>query len=147
MTNRGVSVTVNFALSLVVATMLLSTLMFATGTLLETQQDRTVRTELRVVGERLAASLMTADRLAEAGGSEVVIRTEAPPRVGGTGYEVEINATSSNSELVLKPEDKFSTVYVDFVNTTSVNSRSVDGGDFQVVLTDGGSLEVQSDVD
>lgn len=147
MTDRGVSVTVNFALSLVVATMLLSTLMFASGTLLETQQDRTVRTELRVVGERLAASLMTADRLVEAGGSEVVIRTEAPPRVGGTGYEVEINATSSNSELVLKPEGKFSTVYVDFVNSTTVNSKSVDGGDFQVALTDGGSLEVQSDVD
>lgn len=147
MTDRGVSVTVNFALSLMVATLLLSTLMFATGSILETQQDRTIRTELRVVGERLAASLMTADRLAEAGGSDVVVRTEAPVRVGGTGYEVEINATGSNSEIVLQPSGRFSTVYVDFVNRTNVNSRSVDGGDFQVVLTDAGSLEVQSDVD
>lgn len=146
MSDRGVSVTVNFALSLVVATMLMSALLFATGSLLDNQQDRTVRSELRVVGERLAASLMTADRLAEAGAIDVAIRTEAPTRVGGTGYQVEVNVSSDTSELILEPTGPFSIVYVQFANTTDVEPRTIDGGDMQVVLTDDGTLEVQSDV-
>lgn len=146
MTDRAVSVTVNFALSLVVATMLLSALMFATSTLIETQQDRTVRSELRVVGERLAASLMTADRLAESGATTITIRTEAPRRVGGTGYEIQVNTSADDSELVLEPTGDFSRVTVPFVNKTAVVPRSIDGGDMQVVLTDDETLEVLSDV-
>ena len=145
MNNRGVSVTVNFALTLVVATMLLSTLMFAAGSLVDTQQDRTVRTELRVIGERLAASLMTADRLVETGADKVVIRTEAPNSVGSVGYEVEMNVSSDKSEIIMEPSGTLSTVTVQFVNKTNVEPTVVQGGDTKVVLADSGSLEVRSD--
>jgi hypothetical protein len=141
---RGVSVTLNFALSLLIAGLLLSMVMMATKSLVDSQKDQTVRSELRVIGEKVASSLMTADRLAESGASSVTVFVDASNRAGSVGYEIRINATAAGSELILEPNREFSEVHIDFRNSTEIATDVVNGGDMEIVLTDAGRLEVNS---
>lgn len=144
MNDRAVSVTVNYAMGLAVATLLLSGLLFATGDMLDTRQEVAIRAELDVVGQRLAAGLMTADRLAQVGGSEVTVRVSMPDRVAGSSYDVEVNASASGSFLQLESHAPVASANVTFVNRTGVESTTVTGGDLRVVLAADGDLEVES---
>ncbi|WP_137287127.1 DUF7266 family protein [Halorussus salinisoli] len=133
---RGVSVTVNYALNLVVATLLIGGVLTATGGMVDDRRESAVRTELSVVGERIATDLMAADRLADAGqGDEtVVVSVAAPERVGGTRYDVRIDATDSDSTVVLQSNTPEVTVRVGFHNITAVESATVRGGDLRIEL-------------
>lgn len=150
---RSVSVTVNYALNLVVATMLIGGVLTATGGMVQDRRESAARTELSVVGERVAGDLMAADRLAEAGsagpGSDptVSISTAVPERVAGTRYDVRVNATESNARLVLQSDTPEVTVEVGFHNDTAVQNATVRGGDLRIVLNTGPDpdrLEVRS---
>ena len=90
---RSVSVTVNYALNLVVATMLIGGVLTATGGMVQDRRESAARTELSVIGERIAGDLMAADRLAQTGSAgpgadpTVSISTAVPERVAGTRYD------------------------------------------------------------
>ena len=146
MTDRGVSVSVNYVLTLGIATLLMTTLLFATGNIVDDRLESSTRSELEVVGERVASSLMAADRLAQTGSSVVEVETRAPDRVAGLQYTVTLNATSQ--QVVLETADPEVVVRVPFDNTTAVAESSASGGRVRIVLADpGGSdeaLEVQS---
>lgn len=144
MNDRAVSVTVNYALGLAVATMLMSGLLFATGDMLDSRQEVAIRGELDVIGQRLAAGLMSADRLVEAGGDDVTVRVDMPARVAGSGYNIEVTATAGGSYILLESHDPVASANVTFVNRTTVESRTVTGGDVQIVLGIDGDLEVES---
>lgn len=140
MSDRGLSVAVNYVLSLAIATMLLSGLLFTVGDVVGDRRDATIRSELDVVGERVAAGLLTADRLAEMGASTVTIDVELPPRVAGTDYRVQLNATGGRLELETVDEDLLVTTPIR--NRTALRTSVADGGDLEVTLTAGGALEV-----
>ena len=146
MSDRGVSISVNYVLTLAITTLLMTGLLFATGNIIEDRRDSTTRSELRVVGERVATSLVAADRLAQSEPTKVVVETDAPPRVAGLQYTVSVNATSK--QVVLETADTDVVVRVPFENRTAVADSSASGGSVRIVLTDpGGSneaLEVQS---
>lgn len=143
MSDRGVSVTVNYVLGLGVATLLISGLLMATGGILEDRQESTVRSELEVVGEQVVTSLSAADRLAQLQGADsVVVTATAPQRVAGKAYTITVNGTSQ--EVVLENHDGSVSVEVPFHNTTDVSTSRAGGGDIEVVLTDAGELEVRS---
>lgn len=132
---RSVSVTVNYALNLVVATLLVGGVLTATGGMVEDHRSSAVRTELSVLGERLASDLTAADRLAQvAEGSEktVAVSVSLPRRVAATRYEVSVTTSPARIELV--SDDPEVTVVVDFRHETPVAETTVRGGDLRIEL-------------
>jgi hypothetical protein len=116
-----------------VATLLVTVLLLSAGTLVEDQRDRAAETELDVVGERLAADLAAADRLARTNDPTTVrVEADVPVRVAGSYYAVRVNE-SGNGDLVLEAEQTAVQVVVPFESTTEVESSTVDGGDLAVV--------------
>lgn len=144
MNDRAVSVTINYALTLAVTTLLMSGLLIGTGAMLDGRQEVAIRAELDVLGERLAAGLMTADRLVQAGGDAVTVQVTLPDRVAGTGYNIEVSATGSGSHLLLESHDPVASANITFTNRTAVASKTVTGGDVRIVLSGVGDLEVES---
>lgn len=142
MSDRGLSVAVNYVLSLAIATMLLSGLLFTVGDVVGDRRDAAIRGELEVVGERVAAGLYTADRLTQSGATTVVVGVELPPRVAGTDYRVRLNA--SGERLELEAVDGSVTVTTPLRNGTALRESTAGGGDLVVGLTPGGNLEVRS---
>jgi hypothetical protein len=140
--DRAVSTALGYVLTLGITTILISGLLIAAGGAVEDRRDVTTRTSLEVAGERLAANLMSADRLAETSGARAVsVAADIPARVAGTGYEV--STDPGNSTLVLAADGPDVTVRVRYETTTPVAAVSVRGGDLRVVLS-GGRLEVRS---
>jgi hypothetical protein len=135
---RGVSVTVNYALNLVVATLLIGGVLTATGGMVDDHRESAARTELSVLGERVAADLMAADRLAVVASEEptadptVEVEVTLPDRVAGTRYEVSIDPSSS--EIVLEADAEDVTVRVGFHHETPVEATTVRGGDLRIVF-------------
>lgn len=142
MTERGVSVTLNYVLSLAITTILISGLLMATGNVIDDRQDSVIRSELRVVGEQAASSLMTADRLAQTTDDKIIVTASAPDQIGGKSYQIRLNATVR--EFVLETTDPSITVTVPFKNETRVATSSANGGAVEVFLNDAGELEVRS---
>lgn len=141
---RAVSVTVNYAMNLAIATVLIAGLLTVTADLVEDRRESATRSELTVVGNRVAADLMSADRLAQAGDDPAVrIETTLPSQVAGSHYTITIDATPGDPHVILRPVGSSVTVAVPFRNATAVRSGTVAGGDFAIVLADDGRLEVR----
>jgi hypothetical protein len=138
--DRGVSTALGYVLNVGVAAILVTMLLFSAGSLVETQRDRAVETELRVVGDRVAADLAAADRLARASDDgSVRYAVEAPSSVAGFGYDVHVNESGS---VVLNADRSDVTITIEFQTETPVENATVSGGDF-VVVYDGDRLEVE----
>lgn len=127
--DRGVSTALGYMLSLMVATLVVTGLFVAAGGFVEQQRDRAVRSEFRVVGQRVAADLLTTDRLARsAGDGHVRVESDVPRVVAGRQYTIRINATDHGSQVVLEMTDPDVVVRVPFRNQTAVATRNVTGG-------------------
>lgn len=137
MSDRGVSTVVSYVLTLGIVVLLLTTLVGVFAPLVTNQQDDAVRSNLDVFGNDLAGDLESADRLAGGGDNVTVeVRTRLPDRVGGSAYEIEVNATAERITLWSPDHDTGMTVTF----TTEVDVR--DPG-----LLDGGPLKITYDTD
>jgi hypothetical protein len=135
--SRGVSTTLGYVLNLGVAAILVTTLMVAAGSLVETQRDRALDTELNVIGDRIASDLAAVDRLARASDDGYVrYEVEVPRRVVGITYDVRINQ-SGNGTVVLTADRSDVTVSVDFDSQTTVEPATRQGGPFTLVYENG----------
>lgn len=142
--DRAVSVTVNYTLNLAIATILISGLLFAVGNTVEDRREEAIRSELEVVGQRLAANLQSADRLARAGGadSRVRIETPLPDTVATIRYSVAAGSDASGEEFVrLSTDDPQVEVTVTLRTEVFVSFNEFPSGD-AVVVFDGTTLEV-----
>jgi len=140
MDDRAVSTTVSYALNLAVATMLVAGVLTATSGVVVDQRGQAARSELRVVGQRLAADIGTADRLANAGGETVSVTSPLPDSVAGVSYTVEV----TGSRLVLEANFQSVSVTVPYRTNHTVESTTVAGGELHVRLAADGDLEVGS---
>lgn len=143
MTDRGVSSTLEYVFGIAMATLLLGALISGTGGLVASQQEQAVQSELEVLGQRLAADLASADRLVRTNASVVQMDSDMPIRVATTQYHVEINASTTESKIVLETDDPDVSISVGFSNTTDVEPTTLQGGDLQIVLAGDGDLEVR----
>jgi hypothetical protein len=143
MTDRAVSVTVNYVLTITIATLLLSLLFVSAGGLIESQTEETIRSELEVLGQQLAADIESADRLAtvaEGGDAEVRIETRLPHRVAGTEYTIDID----DGEIELRSTDPEIKISVQFMARTNVEpEHTIRGGDVLIEWEDD-TLEVKN---
>ncbi len=129
--DRAVSVTVGYAMNLALMTILLSGLFIASGGLIESERERTASDELDVIGQRIAAELMAADRLVTASDDPTVeITLDLPDRVAGSGYTV----TVEEDHLVLVATDVDVETTVRF--TAPVRETQVSGGNLEITLDD-----------
>ena len=158
--DRAVSVTVSYTLTLMIATLLIGGLLMSTGGLLETQTERALYEELDVVGQTLAANLMSADRLVtvsqhdadEISGfdtDEIDVQVESvlPDRVAGTSYTIHVRAGNESElgELTLRSQSPEIEVTVPFVakHIAEEYDERLRGGDVEI-YTVNGTLEVRN---
>lgn len=142
---RGVSTTMGYVLSIAVITLLLTGVLFATTDFVDDQREQTVRNELRVLGQQVAADVAAADRLVGAsdGGTVVTIERDLPQRVTGSSYSIEVDPVGGPpTTIVLSSSHPDVTVDVTVWAETTVSASTVTGGGIEVVYT-GSALEVQ----
>lgn len=94
---RGASTALGYVLSLGISALLISGLILAGGSLMESQREQTARTELRVIGQKFAGDLTTADRLASCTEChDLRMRSDLPRRAAGENYVIHLqNETTS----------------------------------------------------
>ncbi|MFB6163614.1 MAG: hypothetical protein ABEJ31_00475 [Haloarculaceae archaeon] len=140
---RGQAISLNYALGLGIALILVTGLLIAGASFVNDQRTSAARTELRVIGQQLSADLASADRLAQSTSSNrtVTIERSLPPDVAGAGYTIDVVA-APDSYLRLQSHDPDVTVRVDLVNETHVEGTSVNGGRIRINYTAAGTLAV-----
>ncbi|SFR50213.1 MULTISPECIES: DUF7266 family protein [Halorubrum] len=136
--DRAVSVTVGYVMTLAISTLLLSGLFVAGGSFVETQRERAAQGELTVVGERIAADVGTVDRLAASASSreELTVNRSLtlPNRAAGTGYRIRVTASGTEGTIALESGQTDASVAVPFRTSEGVAVRNVtvDGGDLLI---------------
>lgn len=134
MTDRAISVTLGYTLTLAVTGLLTAGLLIAgTGFVDDTRED-VVRQELEVIGQHVAGNVEAADRLVEAGDdpSTVTVNETFPSRVAGTTYGIELDP-GNGGQLHLSATDVDASVTVEVGTTTAVGDSSANGGEVAVV--------------
>ncbi len=139
--DRGVSTTLSYVLTLGITSILISGLLIGVTGIVDDRQSQTARNALDVVGERVAANMMAADRLAQTGPATTVVTVRLPDQISNRGYSVEVNGSSQLIVVTLDGEETSATVR--FANDTNVADTEVLGGDLRVVLTPANELEVR----
>lgn len=139
--NRGVSTVVGYVLNLGIATLLVTGLLVTGATVVSDQRERTVRAELDVIGNRIAADLETADRLLRAGSGTVTVRSDLPDTVAGSAYDIEIRTAKENVSLRLEASDPSVSRTVPVRNVSAIEPVTVSGGHLNITGS-GHTLEV-----
>lgn len=144
--DRGVSTVLGYSLNLVVATLLVTGVLVAAGSLVDSQRDQAARAELDVVAERFVANLETADRLARStDDGEIAVEATLPTRIAGSTYEVAVVATGGGAEAVVTLDATDQRVVVPIQNETAIEESRHSGGPVTIQATDDGPLEVIDD--
>ena len=142
--DRAASVTINYVLGLSITFLLVTGLFIAGGDFVNDQRETSVRTELQVLGEQVAADISMADRLAQSttDNETVRVRRELPSSVSGTNYAIEIQG-GSDPEVLMTANDPDIEVTVGFTNETDVEMTSISGGPIAVNLTSSDTLDIE----
>lgn len=146
MADRAVSAVLGYVLALGILTLVVSGLFLAAGNFVEGQQDRAIRAELEVVGNRLAADLAGVDRLALAAGSEAEaeLLSDLPQRTAGQDYQLtieEVTVSPNVYHLNLSTSNPDVTVRVRVRIQTTLVESTVNGGTVAIEY-DGTEIEV-----
>lgn len=142
--DRGVSTVLGYTLNIVVATLLVTGLLVAAGSLVDSQRQQATRSELTVVGERLVANLETTDRLSRAAGDgHVSVHATLPDQVAGANYEITISDAGGQTTAVLTTTDPSVRVSLPIRNETAVATGTTAGGSVDIVWSSGNPIEVR----
>jgi hypothetical protein len=147
MTDRGVSTVLGYVLALGVITLLISGLFLAAGNFVENEHERVIRSELEVLGNRIAADIAAVDRLALAAGpsGRAELETELPARVAGKSYTISTSSVSGAPDVYfinMTAPDFETDVEVRVKSSTPLVERDTSGGNVLVVFN-GTHVEVQ----
>jgi hypothetical protein len=91
--DRALSSTVSYVLAVGITAVLVTSLVFAMGGFLEDESERATRQQLESLGARLADDVAAADRYSRVGGN-VTVEADAPERVVGNSYTIELGSGS-----------------------------------------------------
>jgi hypothetical protein len=126
---RGVSSTLSYVLSLAIATLLITGLIIAGTGFVTTQRDLVIREEMEVIGQHLASNVEQADRMAnasEGSGTTVQVNQTLPDTAARSEYDVRLS--ESREQLVLNSSSPEQTVRVNISTTTDLGESTADGG-------------------
>lgn len=139
--DRGLSAALGYILTLSITTLLISGLFITAGSVVDTQRQQATTQELTVHGERLAADLMTVDRLSE-NGAAVELEVDLPTSVGGSTYQIEI----TEERIELRSDHVDEPVQISFTadhDVSIADTDSISGGSVIIEFVDGG-IEVRN---
>lgn len=136
MTDRGVSTTLSYVLTLSIAAVLVTGLITAGGAFVQDQRDQVIREELRVIGEHLAGNIEAVDRYARASDelTRARINRTLPRQVTGSSYTVRLRPNGGDPHLWLNSTRPEVSVQVNVTVHNPVSSETV---------TDGGRITVE----
>jgi|GEM_PF-1783850 len=132
--DRAVSSAVTYSLIVVITLTLTTGLVVGTDALVGNQRDRAATEQLDVVGQRLVATIETADRLSatENDPDSLVITREFPRRVAGSQYHISVADAPSGSGSVVTLETVDSEISasmrVDVHSVGGVGETEIAGG-------------------
>ena len=144
MRDRGVSITVNFVLTLAITTALISGIILAAGSLVDGTQKQTTRDGYTVAGNRVIAGLQSADRLAASGADTVSLTVDLQEEVAGTQYTITINNSSTPATVTVSGVSNDQAVTLPLHTRTPVHAGTVKGGDVIVSTDATGKLTVEA---
>ena len=146
MADRAVSTALGYVLGLAIITALITGLFFATSEIVSEERERAAESELRVLGNRLAADITTVDRLAlSSNDSRARLTREFPNSVAGSSYRVRLEHDGSRPATIeLTASELDVSVSVPVMNGTAV-ANSTSGGGGLVVGYDGRNIELGED--
>ena len=131
---RAVSTTLSYVLTLAIATLLITGLIIAGGSYVDTQREQVIRDELTVVGQQLAADVERVDRLVRASDTDnsvtVAVNRTFSNRVTGESYRLTL--VPSDQAFVLNTTSPDVTVRVGIANETALGASSARGGVVQI---------------
>lgn len=144
MSDRGVSVTLDYIMMLMIATVLLAGIVAISGSLIDGQVDRGVESELSTTGESLAADIQDVERLYNASqdNTSITLARELPGHVGGHSYTIAVNETGE--EIILRAADPDVSVSVPVASNWLNETDSPVTGGSVVIEAEDGSIEVNT---
>lgn len=142
---RGVSFTVSYALTLAIATLLVTGIIATAGYVLQSERERAIQEQSQVVADDVAASLMATDRLVQSGNnSNVTVVRSLPRRVVDEPYTVELRGAAAGAVVTVRTESPAVAAHVPLRNRTAVANETVTGGSLRIVYRSGtGELTLQ----
>jgi FlaG/FlaF family flagellin (archaellin) len=147
---RAVTSALTYALTIAIVVTLTGALLVGTETYITQQRQQTVQDQIDVVGQRLAATISTADRLTTTDGDvdSAGITRHFPAVLAGSQYTIEIVETDpARNEYRLDVEvrdlDISSSATVRLSDGTDLVETTVNGGSLRVVFVSG-DLEVRN---
>jgi hypothetical protein len=144
--DRGVSTILGYALNLSIVALLMTALLITGADIVETQREQAVRSELQVLGQQLASTVVTADQLNASGTesatvTDVVVRRTLPTRVVDTSYTINVTSQDGDDEyeIVLDSTNPEVTVTVAVISAVEVRTEDdtpLPGGPVTINHTD-----------
>jgi len=143
MADRGVSTALGYVLGLAIITALITGLFFATSEIVTDERERAAESELRVLGNRLAADVTTVDRLAlSAGDARARLTRDFPTTVAGSSYRISLEHDGTGPATIeLTASELDVSVSVPVMNGTVIANSTSSGGGL-VVGYDGRDIEL-----
>ena len=153
--DRGVSIALTLVLTIGITTVLVAGLLLGASGLLEDRKTGAAQTELRTLGNRIAEDVANVDHEADGASGQIVLETNHPEQVSGSGYAVSLYGTSaaecgtyqSNADvacLVMESPQANVQIIVPFRASTPITESSASGGDFFIVY-DGSTLSISGE--
>lgn len=144
MKDRGVSTTLSYVFSLVIIMMLLSGLFGAAGDIVEDQQERVIRSEMRVVGNHLAADIRSVDRLSlRTSDGGVRVTSDLPGKLARRNYIVRIeNPGGDRYRINISSKDPHITESTFLRTNATLVTNEFNGGNVEISFN-GSHIEVE----
>jgi len=144
----GTSITLNYVLVLGISTILVTGLIIAGGSFVEDQREAVIESELRIVGNHLAANLEQVDRYVNASESgspsTAHINQTFQQEVTGSTYQVELLDNGGDPQLLLTSTRGDIAVRVDIAVRAPVDDGAVATGGEIAAAYDSGELVIHN---
>ncbi|MEF8876225.1 MAG: hypothetical protein V5A60_05880 [Haloarculaceae archaeon] len=101
--DRGVSFTLGYVLTVAIALVLVTGVLFTVGEVVRDERDEVIRGEAAVVGDQTAAAVMAVDRLAgRDAGSNATVSLDLPDRLADQAYTVSLRTDGGDTFVVVR---------------------------------------------
>jgi len=132
MAERALTTNLEYVLSLSIAAILITGLLFAGTEFVGDRQRNVVDAEMRVIGQHVASDIERADRLARAGtgADRLAINSSYPKRIAGLAYR--LNVSNSGVRLSTSDPDVEVEVNLSVRVSNGVEETNFRGGDITI---------------
>lgn len=135
--DRALSSALGYMLTIVIAVALTTGLVLGAEAMIQQERETAVRSQLEIIGEKTAATVMTVDRFNDTSTEPMnaTVTREFPTRAAGSQYRVELveNSDTGRFEVTVESADFDITVRVPLRNESALRlDQPVNGGTISI---------------